>query len=262
MAGYVCTVAGGKGGVGKTTTAVNLAAALDASGYDVVVLDADLAMANLGALLDLDHDGGLHGVLAGDRQLSDVLTEVADGLAVVPGDETLDAFADADPENLRGVIGALRDAYNVVVVDTGAGLSHQTAVPLAVADGVVLVTTDDGVAVDDTAKTAQLADRVDSTVLGALVCRGTADTDLDAIAGQLDIPLLGVVPDDGEAAGTEPLVVHAPDSDAAAAYGRLAALLEEVFFEGADPADADAVFDPAWFDDAEDESGGRFSLFN
>ena len=54
MAGYVCTIAGGKGGVGKTTTAINIAAALEENGYDTVVVDADLGMANLGNMLGID----------------------------------------------------------------------------------------------------------------------------------------------------------------------------------------------------------------
>ncbi|NHN64315.1 MinD/ParA family protein, partial [Haloarcula sp. JP-Z28] len=54
MAGYVCTIAGGKGGVGKTTTAVNLGAVLQEMDYDVAVVDADLGMANLGSMLSVE----------------------------------------------------------------------------------------------------------------------------------------------------------------------------------------------------------------
>ncbi|MFC7132549.1 MULTISPECIES: MinD/ParA family ATP-binding protein [Salinibaculum] len=269
MAGYVCTIAGGKGGVGKTTTALNVAAVLEAAGYDTVVVDADLGMANLGQMLGIDHDSSIHEILAGQATVDDALTETRGDVTVIPGEQTLEAFADADPANLREVITALREAYDAVLVDTGAGLSHETMVPLGLADGILLVTTPDDVAVSDTAKTADLADRVDGRVLGGLVCRVTGETDVAAITAAFDFPTLGVVPVDHDATGSEPLVLHAPDSPAAEAYELLGSTLADVFFEGADPAAGDLVFEASWFEDETDEeddeedddSGGRFGLF-
>jgi len=237
MAGYVCTIASGKGGVGKTTSAVNIAAVLEANGYDTAVVDADLEMANLGEMIGVEHDGSLHGVLAGNRAVSEVLTDAQGGITAVPGERSLEAYAEADPAKLRGVIGTLRDAYDVVLVDTGAGLSHETAVPLGLADGILLVTTPDDVSVTDTAKTVDLAERVDGTVIGVLVTRATRDTDVPAAVEDLDVPVVGVIPADGEATASEPLVLDAPDSDAADAYREVTAALQRVFFEGARGAD-------------------------
>jgi len=267
MAGYVCTIAGGKGGVGKTTTAINIAAALEESGYDTVVVDADLGMANLGEMLGLELDASIHEVLAGDAIVSDALTEAEGGVTAVPGEQTLEAFAEADPAKLRKVIKTLRNTFDVVLVDTGAGLSHETMVPLGLADGILLVTTPDDVAVNDTVKTADLADRVDGEVLGTLITRVARDTDVSAIAERFEMPILGVVPDDSDAAGEEPLVFNAPDSTAAEAYEQLAASLGAVFFEGADGDDLDRVFEESWFvdgdgdEDDEDEGGVFGGLF-
>ncbi|WP_010612515.1 nucleotide-binding protein, partial [Halococcus hamelinensis] len=73
MAGRVYALASGKGGVGKTTSAVNLGAALHDAGYDTVVLDADLAMANLGGLVGTEDGPTVHDVLAGEAALGDAL---------------------------------------------------------------------------------------------------------------------------------------------------------------------------------------------
>ena len=272
MAGYVCTIAGGKGGVGKTTTAVNLGAGLQELGYDVAVVDADLGMANLGSMLSVEPEKSLHEILAGDAAVSEAITDAPGGLTVVPGEQSLDAFADADPAKLRKVIKTLRNAYDVVIIDTGAGLSHEVAVPLGLADGIVLVTTPDDVAVGDTVKTAQLADRIDGTVLGGLITRVTRHTDVAAITEQFDFPLLAVIPDDPQATSEEPLVVNDPESPAADAYLRLTDALEGVFFEGEAPAeDLDTIVDDDWFvedgtteeaDTEDDDSGGVFGLFN
>lgn len=252
MSGYVCTIAGGKGGVGKTTTAINIAAVLEDGGYDTVVVDADLGMANLGEMLEVEFDISVHDILAGSSTVSAALTDASGGITVIPGEQSLEAFAEADPAKLRKVLKTLRNTYDVVLVDTGAGLSHETTVPLGLADGVLLVTTPDDVAVSDTGKTAELADRVDGTVIGTLVTRVTRETDVQAIADTLDSPLLGVIPADINAAGREPLVINAPESNAADAYRQLTASLRPVFFEGASGDSVERVFDEEWFAEEEE----------
>ena len=253
MSGYVCTIAGGKGGVGKTTTAINTAAVLQEAGeYDAVIVDADLGMANLGEMLEVEFDISVHDILAGSSTVSAALTDASGGITVIPGEQSLEAFAEADPAKLRKVLKTLRNTYDVVLVDTGAGLSHETTVPLGLADGVLLVTTPDDVAVSDTGKTAELADRVEGTVIGTLVTRVTRETDVQAIADTLDSPLLGVIPADINAAGREPLVINAPESNAADAYRQLTASLRPVFFEGASGDSVERVFDEEWFAEEEE----------
>lgn len=259
MAGYVCTVAGGKGGVGKTTTAINIGAALEERGYDTVVVDADLGMANLGEMLGLDYEESIHDILAGNAAVSAALTDAQGGITVVPGEQSLEAFADADPAKLRKVIKTLKNAYDVVLVDTGAGLSHETTVPLGLADGILLVTTPDEVAVSDTIKTAELAERVDGKIIGALITRVNRNTDVPAIAEKFEMALLGVIPVDIEATEDEPHVINYAESDASEAYRQLTTQLERVFFEATSGDNLDRVFDEEWFvegggeDDEDDE---------
>ena len=267
MAGYVCTVAGGKGGVGKTTTAVNIAAAVEEEGYDIVVIDADLGMANLAAMLEVEPEESIHEVLKGGNAVSAALTDVQGGITIIPGEQSLEAFADADPAKLKSVVRTLRNAYDVVLVDTGAGLSHETTVPLGLADGIILITTPDDVAVGDAVKTAELAGRVGGEVLGTVLNRVTAETDVEGITERFENPLLAVIPDDVGATETEPLVLNAPDSPAADAFRQLSALLTGVFFEGETLEDAETVMETGWFldededGDEDDDSGGRFGLF-
>jgi septum site-determining protein MinD len=270
MAGYVCTIAGGKGGVGKTTTAVNIGSVLEERGYDVVVVDADLGMANLGEMLGVEHEVSLHEILAGDSTVSEGLTDAQGGLTVVPGEQSLEAFAEADPAKLRKVIKTLRNAYDVVLVDTGAGLSHEVTVPLGLADGVLMITTPDDVAVADTVKTADLAERVDGEVVGGLITRVTRNTDVAGIIEEFPFPTLGVIPVDLEATENEPMVLNSPESPAAEAYRQLTTSLERVFFEGATGEAVEEVFEEDWFVDEEEEaveseeeeeSGGVFGLF-
>lgn len=260
----VYAVASGKGGVGKTTTTVNLGTALAGAGRRVAIVDADLGMANLGNMLGVEGEGSIHDVLAGGATVSETLADGPGGMTVVPGEQSLEAFAEADPAKLRKVINTLESTFDVVLVDTGAGLSHETMVPLGLADGILLVTTPDDVAVSDTIKTAEIADRVDGTVIGAIVTRVTRDTDVQGIAERFEFPLLGVIPADPEAAQSEPLVVETPQSDAAEAYEQLTAALEAVFFDGATGDELERVFEEEWFldeedtEDENDDGGGVF----
>ncbi|ACV12179.1 Cobyrinic acid ac-diamide synthase [Halorhabdus utahensis DSM 12940] len=270
MTGHVFTVAGGKGGVGKTTTAVNVGVALEDAGYDVVVVDADLGMANLAAMVDVEYDSSLHEVLAERAAVSDTLTEAPGGLTVVPGEQSLEAFADADPAKLRKVIKTLSNAYDVVLIDTGAGLSHEATVPLGLSDSVLLVTTPDTVAVGDANKTAGLAERVDGEVIGSILTRATGPEDVELVAEDLGADLLAIVPEDSEATTDEPLVLNSPDSPAAEAYRRLGEILEDILI--GEPARSIDEQDTVWFPsedeaadeeeaDEDEESGGVFGVF-
>ncbi|SFR88440.1 septum site-determining protein MinD [Halomicrobium zhouii] len=192
----VYTIAGGKGGVGKSTTTASLGVALHDAGFDVVLVDADLALPNLAEVLGEPTESGIHSVLAGEVVVDDVLVAVDDGPDLVAGGQTIEHFEQADPANLQAVVDPLDDEYDVVLVDTGAGLSHEALVATGLADGTVLVTTPHEEAVDNVAKTAEFVDHAEATVLGAVVTRTTADTDLGDVAGRLGVPLLGAVPED------------------------------------------------------------------
>jgi septum site-determining protein MinD len=234
--GTVYAVAGAKGGVGKTTTSLNLGAALATTGQSVVVVELDLAMANVADFLALDvdpeTDTTLHDVLAGDAAVADAVYDADDGFAVVPSGTTLDGFASVDAERINGVLDTLRDQYDVLLLDTGAGLSHETILPLALAAETVLVSSPRVASVRDVEKTKQLTERVGGTIAGAVFVRsGTGNSPpVDHIADFLDVTLLGHVPEDDAVPASQdvgrPVVVQSPDSPAAEAYRSIARRLE------------------------------------
>ncbi|SEW12508.1 cell division ATPase MinD [Natrinema salifodinae] len=246
----VYAIASGKGGVGKTTTTVNLGTALAEAGERVAVLDADLGMANLAGFVSLTPDSTtLHDVLAGDASLDDATYRLADDIVAVPSGTSLDDYAETSPEGLREVVDDLRSRFDYVFIDVGAGISHETVLPLGLADAVVLVSTPEPAAVHDTKKTVELTDRAGGEVAGLVLTRTREGSDLshDEIADRLDASVLGSVPEDPAArdsvyAGT-PLVVFEPEGPAAVAYRRLAADLTGVDIDeptADDGADDDA----------------------
>lgn len=239
MSDTVYAIASGKGGVGKTTTAVNLGATLADRGNSVVVLDTDLGMANLAGFLDFEiEDPTLHEVLAGEADPEDGIYEAPGGIDVLPSSTDIEAFAKSDPSNLESVVADLRETYDYVLLDTGAGVSYDTLIPLALADAVLLVATPDVASVRDTAKTGELAARVGSNVEGAILTKRSSDIlNADDVEETLGTDVLAVIPEDeavpmGIDAG-RPLSAFAPNAPAGRAYHDLAAIL-----------DGDAVPDP------------------
>ncbi|WP_255169015.1 MinD/ParA family ATP-binding protein [Natrononativus amylolyticus] len=239
----VYAIASGKGGVGKTTTTVNLGTALARAGNRVAIVDADLGMANLAGFVSLDAESTtLHDVLAGNATVAEATHGLAENIVAVPSGTDLTGYADTTPEGLGEVVDALGEEFDYVLLDVGAGVSHETVLPLGLADAVVLVTTPEPAAVQDATKTIELTERAGGDLAGLLVTRTRPSGDVAAeeIADSLGLPLLGTIPDDSAVresvySGT-PLVVHDGDRPAAVAYKRLAAELA-----GVEPAEVDAA---------------------
>lgn len=227
----VYAVASAKGGVGKTTTTANLGTTLAMAGHDVVVVDGDLGMPNLAGALGVDPDGAtLHDVLTGEAAVEAAVYEGPAGLSVLPGSNALEAFATANAKELEPVVSALEASYDIVIIDTGAGLSDDTFVPLKLADEVVLVSTTERESLGDTEKTRQLAERIGADVVGVVLTRvNQSNPNADVVASLLDAGVIAVVPEDPairEALSTQvPVVARSPDSIAAAGYRALAEAL-------------------------------------
>ncbi|MFC7081804.1 AAA family ATPase [Halorussus caseinilyticus] len=198
MSDTVYAIASGKGGVGKTTTAINLGAMLADRGHSVVVVDTDLGMANLADFLDFEIETPtLHEVLAGEAEFDDAIYRAPGDIDVLPSATDIEAFVKSDPANLQTVVEDLREEYDYVLLDTGAGVSYDTLVPLALADGVLLVATPDVASVRDTAKTGELAERVESEVTGAVLTQRSSDIlNADDVEATLGTDVLAVIPQD------------------------------------------------------------------
>ena len=262
----VYAVASAKGGVGKTTTTAAIATILARSGADVVAIDADIGMANLaGALGVTPGETTLHDVLAGRAEPLDAVHDGPEGLRVVPGATDLDAYASADPAGLADAVAAFGDA-DYVFVDAGAGLSHDSSLPLAIADETLLVSTAERSALGDTEKTRQLAERLGGTVAGAAITRVDPDEvgadGLGDLGDVLEATVLGRIPEDDAvmraATANRPLTSFAPDALATRAYRDLTRALTGAAVDGAglDGEEEDEDGETVDADDADDETDG------
>jgi flagellar biosynthesis protein FlhG len=148
----VIGVASGKGGVGKTNVAVNLATALAMSGRETLLLDADLGLANVDILLGLETGPNLSHVLEGYCSLEQTIVRGPAGLRVIPAASGIRRMAQLSAVEQAGLIRAFSDldhAFDVLIVDTAAGISESVLIFARACQEVVVVVCDEPASITD-----------------------------------------------------------------------------------------------------------------
>jgi len=148
----VICVTGGKGGVGKTSVSVNLAVAMADAGRHVLLLDADLGLANVDVLLGLTPRFTLADVIEGRCTLQDTLLEGPHGLAIVPAASGKRKMAELSAPEQVGLIRAFSELdrdLDVLVIDTAAGISDSVLTFAQAAQDVILVVCNEPASITD-----------------------------------------------------------------------------------------------------------------
>lgn len=147
----VIAVSGGKGGVGKTNVSVNLALALGQMGRRVVLMDADLGLANVDVQLGISPKQNLFDVISGNADLRDVLVD-AHGIKVVPAASGVQRMSQLEPAEHAGLVQAFSEIGNdidVLIIDTAAGIADSVITFTRAAQEVLLVVADEPSSITD-----------------------------------------------------------------------------------------------------------------
>lgn len=198
----VIVVASGKGGVGKTTISANLGIALSLQGEDVVVLDLDVAMANLELILGLeDKPVTLQDVLAGKDMIYNAIYEGPGGVKIVPAGLSLYGLKDVKLERLEEVLEALTEDIDILLIDAPAGLERDALAALEVANELILVTTPEITSLSDALKTKIVAEKIGIDILGVVVNKDRSGKEFltpGEIETILNVPIISIIPEDRE----------------------------------------------------------------
>ena len=208
----IMAITSGKGGVGKTFLSANLAAALARLGRRVLVLDADLGLANLDVVLNLHPKVTLHDVFTGKVALEDAILPAPGGFSVLLAGSGLVEYSRLTPEvraQLLHIIDSVAPRFDHILLDTGAGISDVVLYAVSLADDVLVITTPEPTSMTDAYATIKvLATQQRRREIRLVVNQIGRPGEGRAIRGQLQlvvdrfvVPLLG---DDGNAAKPAP----------------------------------------------------------
>lgn len=148
----VIAVTSGKGGVGKSNVTINLAVSLAQSGESVMVMDADMGLANIDVLLGLSPGLNLSHVINGECSLEETIIEGPAGIKIVPASSGVAAMSDLTPAQNAGVtrsFSELTEPVDTLLIDTAAGLSDSVVSYTRAAREVIVVVCDEPASITD-----------------------------------------------------------------------------------------------------------------
>ena len=236
-------VSSGKGGVGKTNLSVNLAVAFAARGQRVVLLDADLGLANADVLCGITPRATLEDVVSSDRTLEEVMVQAPGGFRLIPGASGVSRLADMGQTQRRSVLDQLLQlerTTDLLIVDTGAGIGANSMAFAAAAHSILVTSTPEPTSIADAYGAIKtLVARGCRDGIRLVVNMAASEEEARAVHARIDrvsraflstpVQFAGFVPQDPlvpiAVRRRTPLLVHSPDSPAARAIVRLARTL-------------------------------------
>lgn len=148
----VVVISSGKGGVGKSTLALNLSINLCTRGMKIILMDADMGLANLDVMLGLVSKYNIYHLLQEKKTMEDITISGPEGLKIIPGGSGISELANLKDTELKRILVELRKldgAYDYMIIDTGAGISKTVMNFLLAAEDIIVITTPEPTAVTD-----------------------------------------------------------------------------------------------------------------
>jgi septum site-determining protein MinD len=226
----VIVINSGKGGVGKTTTAINLGVSLNKLNKEVIILDANLNTPNVGLQLGapivpitFNH------VLKGKADIEDAIYEHSSGTKIIPSSLSVKELTKFNTKKIPEIVKRLGKMCDYVIIDSAAGFGEEVIAVLDVADEIIIVTNPEMPAVTDALKAVKVSREMGKEVRGVIITRHTGakyEMPLSSIKSMLETQIIGVIPEDKavkEALNLRDAVVHThPRSKVSKKYHEIA----------------------------------------
>jgi septum site-determining protein MinD len=226
----VIVISSGKGGVGKTTTAINLGAALNKLKQNVILVDANLNTPNIGI-----HLGApivpvtLNHVLKGKAEIGESIYEHSSGTKIIPASLSVKEVRKFNTKTLPSITDKLRKMADFVIFDSAAGFGDEVLSCFEASDEIIIVTNPEMPSVTDALKAIKVAKEMGKEVKGVIITRYRGkkyEMPLNSIKSMLETPIIGVIPEDDsvkESVNQRDAVIHThPNSRVARKYNEIA----------------------------------------
>jgi len=196
----IIVISSGKGGVGKTTTAINLGASLNKMDKEVIIVDANLNTPNIGLQLGAPIvPVTFNHVLKGKAEIEDAVYEHSSGTKIIPSSLSVKELTNFNTKRIPDAIRKLGGICDYVIIDSAAGFGEEVIAVFEVADEILIVTNPEMPAVTDALKAVKVARKMGKEVNGVVVTRhsnANYEMPLSSIKSMLETQIVGVVPED------------------------------------------------------------------
>ena len=235
----VIVITSGKGGVGKTTTAINLGAAMNYFKQDVLIIDGNLSTPNIGIHLNSPEVPiNLNHVLLKKADVFEAVYEHESGIKIMPASLSIKEFEKIKPEKIKDFKKDFKKISDYIIVDSVAGLGNEAISVIDLADELIIVTNPEIPAITDALKAIKVAEQMKKPVLGVIITRvkkNDIEMQPEAVKEMLEVPILGMIPEDisvQKSLNLKDAVVHTyPKSKASRAYKEIASKLLDVEYD-------------------------------
>ena len=237
--GKIIVITSGKGGVGKTTTAINLGAAINYFNRNVLIIDGNLSTPNIGIHLGSPEvPVNLNHVLAKKADVSEAIYEHESGMKIIPASLSIQELKKIKPEKIKDFKKDFKKMSDYIIVDSSAGLGNEALSTLELADEIIIITNPEIPAITDALKTIKIAEQKRKKIIGVIITKVRKDEiemQPETVKEMLEIPILGMVPNDLDiqrALNLRDAVVHThPKSKPARAYKEIAAKILNIEYD-------------------------------
>ncbi len=227
MAPKIIAFGSGKGGVGKTTVALNIGFAMASLNKNVLVIDTDISLPNLDLYTGLEKPLiTLLEVLNGSAELKSAINTIQLGLNILPCGSSLQSLQNINIDRLQDVISELKTAeYDFIILDVPAGLSKFSILPMTYSDEVLLIVNPDPASISDAQKVKAVSGLAGINITGVIVNK-YKNSIYEDIGVKLGLPVIGAIPQDDAVIKArddrKPLILLKPKSASAKAVLQIA----------------------------------------
>lgn len=235
----IIVIISGKGGVGKTTSAINLGAAINHFGKDVIVIDGNLSTPNVGIHLGSPEVPiTLNQVISEKADLFEAIYEHESGLKIIPSSLSIKELKRTKPERLKKFKKEFAKLAEYIIVDSAAGLGNEAISAIEIADELIIITNPEMPAITDALKTIKIAEEMKIPVMGTIVTRvkkNDFEMQPEIVREMLEVPILGMIPEDSsmqKSLGQKDAIMHThPKSKSSRAYKEIASKITGIEYD-------------------------------
>jgi len=232
----IIVITSGKGGVGKTTSTINLGAAINYFGEQSLIIDGNLSTPNIGIHLNSPEVPiNLNHVLLNKAEPFEAVYEHESGMKIMPSSLSIKELKKIEPKKIKDFKKEFKEISEYIIIDCAAGLGEEAISVIEIADELIIITNPEMPAITDALKTIKLAEQMKKSVMGVIITRvkkNKIEMQPETVKEMLETPILGMVPEDiniQKSLNLKDAVIHtAPKSNSARAYKEIAAKILNV----------------------------------